>query len=136
MPDAAAGPHPFDTAGWQQARRSVGVFISDAALRNVGKSCDSGVWMEPETRERFSLIIDEIKKHEGLQEAAKVRGRHQACDRPVALPTGPFGNSRTRTLFHNDILSFHLVTTLMVTSIFPRVALEYGHIWCAAFTTA
>src|SRR6266852_4543105 len=101
MPDAAAGPHPFDTAGWQQARRSVGVFISDAALRNVGKSCDSGVWMEPETRERFSLIIDEVKKYEGFQETAKIGRRHQTCDRPVILSTGPFDDSGKRTLFHD-----------------------------------
>ena len=80
--------------------------------------------MEPETRERFSLIIDEIKKYEGFQETAEVGGRHQACDGSVALSAGPFGDSGRSTLFHNDNLSFHSVTTLMVTSMLPRVALE------------
>lgn len=45
------------------------------------------------------------------------------------LSTGPFSDSRKRTLFHNDNLSFHFVTTLKATSMFPRVALEYGHVW-------
>jgi hypothetical protein len=31
-----------------------------------------GVWMEPETRERFCLIIDEIKKYEGFQYLTKI----------------------------------------------------------------
>jgi len=70
---------------------------------------------------QVSLIIDEIKNYEGFQETAKVGGRHQACDRPVALSTGPFGDSRKSTLFHNDNLGFHSVTTLMVTSIRTRL---------------
>src|SRR6195256_1458166 len=95
-----AGPHPFETAGGQQARRSVRVFIANAALRNVGEGCDSGMWMEPETRERFSLIVDEVKEYVWFQETAKVGRRHQACDRPVTLSTGPSGDSRKRTLGH------------------------------------
>ena len=91
--------------------------------------------MEAETRERFSVIIDEIKKYEGFQETAEVGGRHQACDKPLALSTGPFGDSRKSTRFHNDNLNFHSVTTLMVTSMFPRVAFEYGHVWCAGPAT-
>src|SRR5260370_42676608 len=70
MPHSAAGPHPFDTAGAQQPRSSVRVFIADAALGNVGKGCDSGMWVEPETRERISLIVDQVEKHEGFQKTA------------------------------------------------------------------
>src|SRR5258708_19714632 len=89
MPDSAAGPHPFDTAGAQQSRRSVRVFVADAALGNVGKGCDAGMWMEPETRERFSLIVDQVEKYEGFQKTAKVGRRHEACDAPLTLPPCP-----------------------------------------------
>src|ERR1700675_771833 len=91
MPDSAARPHPFDTAG--ESRRSVGVFIADAALGNVGKGCDAGMWMEPETREWFSLIVDQVEKHEGFQKTAKVRRRHEARDGPVTLAAGPSGDA-------------------------------------------
>src|SRR6202795_3142008 len=91
MPDSAARPHPFDTAG--ESRRSVGVFIADAALGNVGKGCDAGMWMEPETPERFSLIVNEVEKHEGFQKTAKVRRRHEARDGPVILSAGPSGDA-------------------------------------------
>src|SRR6202166_3843591 len=93
MPDSAAGPHPFDTAGAQQSRRSARVFIADAALGNVGKGCDAGMWMEPETRERFSLIVDQVEKHEGFQKTAKVRRRHETRDGPVTLSAGPSGDA-------------------------------------------
>src|SRR5467141_980906 len=100
MPDAAAGPHPFDAAGGQQARRSVRVFIADAALRNIGKGGDAGMWMETEAGKGvwFSLSIEEVKEYEGFQKMAKVRGRHQACDRPVTLSSGAFGDEGKRTL--------------------------------------
>src|SRR5258708_31601141 len=93
MPDSAAGPHPFDTAGAQQSRRSVRVFVAHAALGNVGKGCDAGMWMEPETRERFSLIVDQVEKHEGFQKTAKVGRRHEACDGRVILSAGPSGDA-------------------------------------------
>src|SRR5260370_41836492 len=95
MPDAAAGPHPFDPAGGQQARRSVRVFITDAALRNIGKGGDAGMWMEPETGKGvwFSVSIEEVKEYEGFQEMAKVRRRHQARDRPVTLSAGASGDA-------------------------------------------
>src|SRR3979411_2924983 len=84
---AAPGPHPFNPAGGQQSPRSVRVFIADAALRYVGKGGDAGMWMEPETGKRiwFSLSVEEVEEYEGFQKTAKVRGRHQACDRPLAL---------------------------------------------------
>jgi hypothetical protein len=73
---------------------------------------------------RDGAIIDKIKNYEGFQETAEVGGRHQACDRPVALSTGPFSDSRKSTQFHNDNLGRHSVTTLMVTSMLPGVWLE------------
>ena len=72
MPDAAASPHPFDTAGGQQAGRSVGVFISDASLCDIGDGRDAGMWVESETGERRALIIDEVKEHDRFQEPSKV----------------------------------------------------------------
>src|SRR5260221_13395097 len=96
MPDSAAGPHPFDTAGAQQARRSVRVFIADAALGNVGKGCDAGMWMVPETRERFSLIVDQVQKHGGFQKTATGGRRHEACDGPASLSARPSGDSGYR----------------------------------------
>src|SRR5580765_6359927 len=101
MPHTAAGPHPFDTAGGQQARRSVGVLIGDAALRNVSKGSDAGVGMEPETGEWVALSVEEVKEYEGLQETAKVGRRHQACDRSVILSTGTSGNAGERILRHD-----------------------------------
>src|ERR1700730_8983732 len=101
MPDAAAAPHPFETAGRQQARRSVRVLIANAALRNVGKGGDAGMWMEPETRKRSSLIVEEVKKYEGFQKTAKVGRRHQACNWPVTLSTGASGDAGKRTLRHD-----------------------------------
>src|SRR6202030_2890589 len=89
MPDSAAGPHPFDTASAQQSRRSVRVFIADAALGNVGQGYDAGMWMEPETRERFSLIVDQVEKYEGFQKTPKVGRRHEACGGAVPLAAGP-----------------------------------------------
>src|SRR5882757_4345989 len=83
-----------------------------------------------------SLIVDEVKEHERFQETSKVGGRHEAGDGSMFLSTSPFGDSGKRTLFHNDSLVFHFVTTLKATSMFPRVALEYGHVWCAASTMA
>src|SRR5258707_3313706 len=100
MPDATAGPHPFDARGGQQARGSVRVFIADAALRNIGKGGDAGMWMEPESGKRiwFSLSIEEVKEYEGLQKMAKVGWRHQARDRPVTLSAGAPGDGGNRIL--------------------------------------
>ena len=101
MPHTAAGPHPFDTAGGQQARGSVGVLIADAALRNVGKGSDAGVGMESETGEWVSLSVEDVKEYEGFQETAKVGRRHQACDRSVILSAGTSGNAGKRKLRHD-----------------------------------
>src|SRR5713226_5759577 len=100
MPDAATGPHPFETAGGQQARRSVRVFIADAAFRNIGKGGDAGMWMEPETGKGvwFSLSIEEVKEYEGFQKMAKVGWRHQSCDGPVTLSTRASGDPGNRIL--------------------------------------
>ena len=49
--------------------------------------------MEPETREWFSLIVDEVKEYEGLQKTAKVGRRHQARDGSVTLSAGPSGDA-------------------------------------------
>src|SRR3979411_118222 len=100
MPDAAPGPHPFNPARGQQSPRSVRVFIADAALRYVGKGGDAGMWMEPETGKRiwFSLSVEEGEEYEGFQKTAKVRGRHQACDRPLTLSAGASGDAGKRTL--------------------------------------
>src|SRR5438445_6815143 len=68
-------------------------FIADAALGNVGQGCDSGMWMEPETRERFSLIVDQVEKYEGFQKTAKVGRRHESCDGPVTLAARPPGDT-------------------------------------------
>jgi len=106
MPDSTAGLHPFDTAGAQQSRRSVRVFIADAALGNVGKGCDAGMWMEPETRERISLTVEKVKEYERFQKTAKVGRRHQACDRPVTLSASPAGDARDRTLRHGCCVYF------------------------------
>ena len=86
--------HSIPPAG-QQARRSVRVFITDASLCDIGNGRDAGMWVEPEPGERSTLIIDEVKEHEGFQEPSKVGWRHQACDRSVFLSAGPFGDSRT-----------------------------------------
>src|SRR5260370_15523467 len=51
------------------------------------------MWMEPETRERFPLIVDQVEKHEGFQKTAKVGRRHEACDRPVTLAAGLSGDA-------------------------------------------
>src|SRR5579862_1261623 len=44
--------------------------------------------MKPETRKRFSPIVDEVKEHEGFQKAAKIGRRHQAGDGSVSLSPG------------------------------------------------
>src|SRR5580704_13331221 len=103
VPDSAAGAHPFDTASAQQSRRSVRVFIADAALGNVGQGCDAGMWMEPETRERFSLIVDQVEKYEGFQKTPKVGRRHEACDGPVTLAAGPSSDSN-----NGSVLGFYI----------------------------
>src|SRR5260370_32435823 len=102
MPDAAAGPHPFETAGGQQARRSVRVFIADAAFRNIGQGGDAGMWMEPETGKGvwFSLSVEEVKEYEGFQKMAKVGWRHQSRDRPVILSAGASSDAGNRILLH------------------------------------
>jgi hypothetical protein len=102
VPDAASGAHPFDTAGGQQARRSVRVFITHASLCDISNGGDAGMWVEPEPGERSTLIIDEVKEHEGFQEPSKVGWRHQACDRSVFLSACPFGDSRTGTALNKS----------------------------------
>ena len=72
VPDAASGSHPFDTAGGQQARRSVRVFITNASLCDIGNGGDAGMRVEPEAGERRTLIIDEVKEHERFQKPSKV----------------------------------------------------------------
>src|SRR5438309_4583833 len=101
MPDAAASPHPFDTPGGQHAPRSVRVLIADAALRNVGKGGDAGVWMEPEPSKLVSVSLESVKEYEGLQETAKIRRRHQACDGSVILSTGASGDAGRRIFLHD-----------------------------------
>src|SRR5260370_26358190 len=73
--------------------------LADAALGNVGKGCDAGMWMKPETRERFSLIIDKVEKYEGFQKTAKVGRRHEAGDGPVTLAPGPSGDASNGRVF-------------------------------------
>src|ERR1700719_573842 len=98
MPDAASGSHPFDTAGGQQARRSVRVFITHASLCDIGHGRDTRVWVEPETGEWRTLIVDQVEKHKRFQEPSKAGWRHQACDGSVFLSACSFSDSRNRTL--------------------------------------
>src|SRR6266404_6249248 len=72
--------------------------MPDAALRNIGKGGDAGMWMEPEAGKRiwFSLSIEEVKEYEGFQKMAKVRRRHQSRDRPVTLSKGASGDTGKR----------------------------------------
>jgi hypothetical protein len=57
--------------------------------------------MEPETSERFSLSVEEVKEYERFQKTAKVERRHQACDRPVTLSTGASGDAGNSSLRHD-----------------------------------
>src|ERR1700732_4517604 len=61
------------------------------------------MWMEPETRERFSLIVDQVEKHEGFQKTPKVGRRHEACDGPVTLAAGPSSDSN-----NGSVLGFYI----------------------------
>ena len=61
--------------------------------------------MEPETRERFSLIVDEVEKHEGFQKTSKVGRRHEACDGSVTLAAGPSGDAS-----NGCVLGFYIKT--------------------------
>jgi hypothetical protein len=56
--------------------------------------------MEPETGERFSLIVDEVKEYKGFQDTAKVGRRHQACDRAMILSTSASVDAGNRILRH------------------------------------
>src|SRR5258708_24074185 len=91
------------------------------------------MWVNAETGERVSLnslSVEEVKEDEGFQETAKVRRRHQACARPVTLPTGALDDARKGILRH------------FTSEPFPAVFSAVGHpshsslIACACFSTA
>jgi len=46
--------------------------LEDWARFNFRNVQDDSPWMEPETRERFALVVDQVKEYEGFQKAAKI----------------------------------------------------------------
>src|SRR5882757_2552186 len=89
--------------------------------------------------ERPPLLFEHVRDHDVRalgDEAARVAATHSADT------AGDDHCSIVKTFHHwfsfaiaaDDGWSAH--ATLIATSIFPRVALEYGHVWCAAFTKA
>src|SRR5580704_99360 len=77
MPHAAAGLHPLDAAGGQQAGCAVRVFILHTALGEVGEGRDARMRVQPEALEGDSIVVKEIEEHERLQKPAEVRRAHQ-----------------------------------------------------------
>ena len=85
MPHAAAGLHPLDAAGRNNAGCAVRVHIAHAALGDVGKRGDAGMRVKPETlgSPEGRAVVEEIKEDERLQDLAEVRWAHQAGDGTV-----------------------------------------------------
>ena len=87
MPHAAPRLHPFDTTGWQDASFVVWIDIADRAFRDVGQGGDARMGMEG-TVEGRSVMIEQVKKHEGLQDFAKIGRAHQPGDGAMGSAPG------------------------------------------------
>jgi hypothetical protein len=98
MPHAAAGLHPLDAACGQDACRAVGVFVGDAAFGKVGKGGNAGMRMQSEAFAGDSLVVEEIKEDERLQELSEVGRAHQTGDRSFAVTAGAPGDLSDRAL--------------------------------------
>src|SRR5579859_836992 len=84
MPDPAARAHPLHAAPAQEARSPIGVLVTNASLGDIGQGRQARVGMEAEARKPICVVVEEIEKHEGLQNLAEICGAHQAGDGPVA----------------------------------------------------
>src|SRR5882672_978500 len=88
MPYAAAGLHPFHTAGRQQSPCVVRVLIGGAAFEKIGQGRNARMGMQPKALEGNSCIIEEIEEDERLQKLPEVRWAHQTCYGSVVLASG------------------------------------------------
>ena len=88
MPYAAAGLHPLHTAGRQQTRCAVRVFVGGAAFEKIGQGRNTRMGMQPEALEGSSTIVEEIEKTNGFRSSPKsdkssdglwVRGSGPGC---------------------------------------------------------
>src|SRR5713226_7368677 len=85
MPHAASGLHPFDASGRQCALDVVRGDIADRAFRDVGDGGDTRVGMQAHVQ-GCPLMVEEVEKHERLQDLAEVGRAHQTCGGPCFRP--------------------------------------------------
>lgn len=78
MPHSAAGPHPFDSAGGQNALDSGGLLILDRAFMQHRERGDSRMGMPAKVRCARGGDIKEIQEYKGLDELANNRRADQA----------------------------------------------------------
>src|SRR5258708_23842882 len=83
VPCTATCLEPFDPALSQNPGGPGRVFVADTSFQQIGQRRDARMRMQPEARERRSLVIEQIKNDKRLESLAEVGRAHQAGDRSV-----------------------------------------------------
>src|SRR5712664_3791582 len=91
VPHPASGLHPFDAAGRQCALDVVRVDIADRAFHDVAQSGDPRVGMQAPVEGR-PFVVDQVEKHEWLEDLAEIRWAHQTCGVGLGATTGTLGD--------------------------------------------
>src|SRR3984957_6226370 len=76
MPHPASGLHPFDTAGRQNALDVIRIDIAGRAFKEIRHRGDPGMGSEA-AFEGPALMVDQVEKHERLEDVPDVRRAHQ-----------------------------------------------------------
>ncbi|MNY00851.1 hypothetical protein D3C86_1333610 [compost metagenome] len=88
VPHAVAGPHPFDAAHGQGARRTGRILVAQIAREQHGDRRNARMRMHREQRVAGRLEIEVVEKDERLDQLADVRGTDDARDRSVRTAPG------------------------------------------------
>src|SRR5260221_10162468 len=106
VPHAASSLHPFDAAGRQCAPDVIRINEADRAFRDVSQSSNTRVRVERPI-EGCAYMVEEVEKHEWLQDLAEVRRAHQTCYRAVRPATGALHDRRRQTRWSPISKTFH-----------------------------
>ena len=92
MPDAAAGAHPLDTAGVDDAFAAGSLLVKGLSGNDEGQRRDSGMRMKSELRCRRRIGLEVVEKHERLDLLADVTRADQPGKATVRVSTRAKGN--------------------------------------------
>ena len=92
MPHATPGQHPFDATFRDCAPNVLRIDIADGAFGDVRQRGDARMGVEAR-RERRALMVEEVEKHERLQDLAEIGRAHQTCGEALRSTMGTLHDS-------------------------------------------